>query len=73
MRKAFQTLRPNTASTPDRFVETTVAQVVDVEASTCLVHVDRPLVPTAQTSWTLDDEPARVKHPTFAWPGLVHA
>lgn len=60
MRKAFQSLRPNTASTPDRFVETTVAQVVDVEADTCLVHVDHPLTPTSQVCWTLDDEPARV-------------
>ena len=60
MRKAFQTLRSDTASAPDRFVETSVAQVLDVEVETCLVHVDRPLVQTAQTSWTLEDEPARV-------------
>ena len=60
IRKAFQTLRPCSASTPDRFVESVVAQVVDVEASTGLVHVDRPLTPTAQTCWTIDDKPARV-------------
>ena len=60
MRKAFQTLRPGAASSPDRFVESTTAQVVDVEVETCLVHVDCPLSPACQVSWTLDDEPVRV-------------
>ena len=60
MRKAFQSLRPQASSGPDRFIAFTAAQVVDVEAETCLVHVDRPLTPAMQTTWTLDDEPARV-------------
>ena len=61
MKKAFSSLRVGSASVPDRFVESVPTQVVDVEADTCLVHIDQPLTVPPQVTWTLDDEPASVE------------
>ena len=61
IRKAFQSLKEEAPTCPERFVHSTSAQVVDVDPVANLVHIDQPLCPSKQVTWTLDDVPVQVR------------
>ena len=56
---AFATVKTNMASTPDRFVETKSAVILDVDPNSHMVHIDAPLPDVQSAVWTLDDEPVQ--------------
>lgn len=61
IRKAFQSLKEEAPTCPERFVHSTSAQIVDVDPVANLVHIDQPLCPSKQVTWTLDDVPVQVR------------